>query len=322
MRPGVVQEAAAQPEAGDITVQEETKQQREITSLYEGWIRDLKNHVEHGFDLDQDGALSAEELTAFCQAIGVEFEDMHESMTHLKQVLATNTNGDVTVNGLISYYSREAQSDPAHVLRDLNSLGVQRTEVPPPSTVVVPARPKKLKSKSFFRTKLHSAAETGDTNLVRGLIESGIDVDDQDESGNTALMLATERSHVDIVTMLLDIFEADSSIGAMVTKWTCLHFAAVHDHLEAGSIILDRCSARTLVDRQDARGRTAVHLAARWGHTGFLRLLVEKGKARIDLRDECRKLAIDAAYAHAHWDAVGYLEETAEEETFAETELK
>ena len=48
------------------------------------------------------------------------------------------------------------------------------------------------------------AAENGDIETVRYLINSEVDIDAQDQEGNTALMLASQNGYFDIVKLLVD----------------------------------------------------------------------------------------------------------------------
>ena len=51
--------------------------------------------------------------------------------------------------------------------------------------------------------RLWSAAEAGDAQLVARLLGEGRDVNEADEFGCTALILASEKGHVDVVRLLL-----------------------------------------------------------------------------------------------------------------------
>jgi len=55
------------------------------------------------------------------------------------------------------------------------------------------------------------AVSHGRQEMVQLLLESGSDVNMQDEDGSTALMCATEHGHIDIVRLLLD--HPDIDIG-------------------------------------------------------------------------------------------------------------
>ena len=67
-------------------------------------------------------------------------------------------------------------------------------------------RPKSRQSHPLERPKspFHEACRAGDTERVRQLLEEGAPVDEKDEDGTTALMLASEYGHTEVVQLLLD----------------------------------------------------------------------------------------------------------------------
>jgi ankyrin repeat protein len=51
---------------------------------------------------------------------------------------------------------------------------------------------------------LITAAKSGDTNIVQGLLNKGVDVNAKDSNGNTVLMWAAWYGRTNIVKLLLD----------------------------------------------------------------------------------------------------------------------
>ncbi len=51
---------------------------------------------------------------------------------------------------------------------------------------------------------LITAAKVGDTNIVQGMLNKGIDVNAKDSGGNTALIWAAWYGHIDTAKLLLD----------------------------------------------------------------------------------------------------------------------
>jgi len=49
-----------------------------------------------------------------------------------------------------------------------------------------------------------NAAKSGDVQIVKNYIESGVDLDEADANGNTALMLASMAGHLKVVNILLE----------------------------------------------------------------------------------------------------------------------
>jgi ankyrin repeat protein len=52
------------------------------------------------------------------------------------------------------------------------------------------------------KRKLLNAAREGNIAIVKALLDKGIDVNEKDREGKTALMLATENDHTEIVELL------------------------------------------------------------------------------------------------------------------------
>lgn len=77
------------------------------------------------------------------------------------------------------------------------------------------------------QTALMLAVSHGRLDMVRLLVESGADMNIQDEDGSTALMCAAEHGHTEIVKHLLSQQDCDASITDCVsssTEKTCMYF--------------------------------------------------------------------------------------------------
>ncbi|KAK2172952.1 hypothetical protein NP493_916g00107 [Ridgeia piscesae] len=114
-------------------------------------------------------------------------------------------------------------------------------------------------------TLLHIAALNNHPTIVQFVRDSLEDfpVDSADKNEKTALHLAAERGHEDIVDKLLAL-NAD-------TGQTAVHLAARHGHLD----ILRKLILKGIeIDDRDCEGRTALHLATERGHTELVKLLL------------------------------------------------
>jgi ankyrin repeat protein len=108
----------------------------------------------------------------------------------------------------------------------------------------------------FGNSALINASWLGKEKSVRWLLDHGANVDIQDDSGNTSLLFASRRGYTDIVEMLLQ--------------------------------------KNVKSDLQDNLGRTALMLAAASGHNEVAQLLLNHG-AVIDLKDNQGQTALDLA---------------------------
>lgn len=122
------------------------------------------------------------------------------------------------------------------------------------------------------RTLLMIALNNNHTHVVRWLLLHGADVEQQDESGFTALHYACEKGNVAAVKMLLACganVQADAGIG-----WTPLH-EAVWENKQSVVKLLIKASA--LIDVKDEDGNTPLHLAAMKGLLSSTIMLLNAG---------------------------------------------
>ena len=75
-----------------------------------------------------------------------------------------------------------------------------------------------LLSEEGLISELHRAAKAGDSEIIKALLETSVNVEARDEQGNTALHLAAQAGHSDIVLMLTDYgvdFEVENHAGQL-----------------------------------------------------------------------------------------------------------
>lgn len=124
------------------------------------------------------------------------------------------------------------------------------------------------------------------------------DVDAQDGSGWTPLMMACSRKEADEIVTLLLRKEADPNMKNNAGQ-TALHFAASKGNLEvAKALIAHKATARV----KDKRGQLPLHRAAAVGSVPMMKLLLE-AKSPLNATDVDGWTALHHAVSEGHGDA-------------------
>lgn len=111
--------------------------------------------------------------------------------------------------------------------------------------------------------------------IVKLLVEAGVDLDYQDDQGETALHIAARFGHAECATILLEEHDgqkADMEIAENSFGWTPLFIACVDGHIEIVRILI---AARASLERLDTSGWTAKEHAALRGHMDIAELLAD-----------------------------------------------
>ena len=87
-------------------------------------------------------------------------------------------------------------------------------------------------------TALIIAAATSQLEIVKALLHSKASIYIYDSHGRTALHFAAKNGGDDVVKVLLE-FKADTTIEAEIARNTALHFAASNGYLNVVSTLLD-----------------------------------------------------------------------------------
>jgi cytochrome c len=120
--------------------------------------------------------------------------------------------------------------------------------------------------------QLIEAAERGDVELVRQLVDGGADLNMQGESG-AALHRALARRHVEVVALLVargaDVNAANPMLG------TPLHVAAGTGNETMVLQLVERGAGLNVARESD--GYTPLHVAAQAGRAKVVRLLLDRG---------------------------------------------
>ena len=130
---------------------------------------------------------------------------------------------------------------------------------------------------------LNVAADRGHLEVLRLLVTRGAAVDKPNRDGKTALVMAAEMGHVAVVRVLVG---AGASLNARdIYGKTILHHAAERGQTSMVRMLLLETIVAMVVDVADAKGHTALHIAAWYDDCAEIAaLLLEEGLATIDPR--------------------------------------
>ncbi|KAF8418071.1 Glycerophosphoryl diester phosphodiesterase family-domain-containing protein [Tirmania nivea] len=135
----------------------------------------------------------------------------------------------------------------------------------PTSSKILSARKSVVVSSAI----LIMATGSNATTIVKLLVDAGVDVNYQDEHGETALHTAARLGHVECMRNLIaggaDIEVAENSYG-----WTPIFIAAVEGQLSALEVLVEEGAE---VTKLDSSGWTAIEHAALRGHIEVARRL-------------------------------------------------
>ncbi|KAJ5782937.1 SPX N-terminal [Penicillium paradoxum] len=112
-------------------------------------------------------------------------------------------------------------------------------------------------------------------DIVQLLVDAGVDINYQDELGETALHVAARFGHDECAQILLDGSDhqkADTELAENTYGWTPLFIACVDGHLDVAKQLVE---AGADVERFDTSGWTAKEHAALRGHLDIARCLAE-----------------------------------------------
>ncbi len=129
---------------------------------------------------------------------------------------------------------------------------------------------------SWGGTALHGAARSGNAEIVGMLIQKGADVRAKTDEGETPIVMAADAGNADAVKALL-VAGADVNDLYKRFGYTTLHLAAIKGYEDVAEHLLNYGASW---DKRDEAGRTAVELAARYGHDNVVSLLAGRGASR------------------------------------------
>ncbi|XP_046550762.1 ankyrin repeat domain-containing protein 50-like [Haliotis rubra] len=156
---------------------------------------------------------------------------------------------------------------------------------------------------SFGFNIIHSACHGGDLEMVKYVLsQTMLDINGGVQCGRTAMMLAAENGHKDVVELLVDT-GADVSL-VDETGDNILHCACRGGDVEVVQYIL----SQNMVDINSLghEKKTPVMLAGQYGHKEVVEVLVKHG-ANLSLRDKVGDNILHLACFKGHVDVVKYI---------------
>lgn len=142
---------------------------------------------------------------------------------------------------------------------------------------------------------------------MKQLLEAGVNVNQQDGTGRSALHLASWFDHHKVVPLLLDYnAKIDLTDDAGHTP---LHLACWFGHLKTCTILID---AGAPLDIQDSAGRTPLHFAVQHNRPEIVDLLLKKG-ANTKLKNTNGKTAEALAVADENNEIIDIIQRYSKE---------
>jgi ankyrin repeat protein len=189
-----------------------------------------------------------------------------------------------------------------------------------------------------YKTPLHLAAERGDLRIVQKILEKSPEVTElQDTKKQTPLHLAAMNGHSDVVNAIFDaikdelnekekifidgqnrfqtrgnlqvnfnellnktILEASNVKNKMGE--TALHIAARKGHSNVVMAILNKSPKAINVENET--GKTALHIAANEGHTAVVKEILGKFPEAFNVKNNIKQTALDIAVSDGNLDVV------------------
>eukprot|EP00742_Colponemidia_sp_Colp-10_P008568 GILJ01009286.1.p1 GENE.GILJ01009286.1~~GILJ01009286.1.p1 ORF type:complete len:1906 (+),score=241.01 GILJ01009286.1:81-5798(+) len=147
-----------------------------------------------------------------------------------------------------------------------------------------------------FATALHVACAGKDVEAVKILLEAGCNVNAQDASGRTVLLVAAIYQAVEILPLLLTSEGLDPDLSDN-RGLTAVHIAAIRGDLSALDVLLSHGAS---VDAASGKGCTALHYACKGGHIDMVKYLLSKAGASVHVQDVANASPLHYAVEQQH----------------------
>ncbi|XP_078344794.1 uncharacterized protein LOC144630320 isoform X2 [Oculina patagonica] len=141
----------------------------------------------------------------------------------------------------------------------------------------------------FGNTPVKLAAEKGNSDAVRLLMENGADVTIADKGENITLHVAAKKGHVQVLEMLLNKLANTGIIGKQnKDRNTPLHLAVESQSQHCVAMLLNSGAASTM-DVKNENGQTAAELAKDYGEKEIIKFLENPQKAKELFQDKAKQ---------------------------------
>ncbi|CAL8316998.1 unnamed protein product [Boreogadus saida] len=137
---------------------------------------------------------------------------------------------------------------------------------------------------NLYQTPLHLATYLSLPSVVQSLVDHGASLELQDRDGNTPLHVACQHGWVECATSMTRDISPSKLVPVLETQnWkglTCLHVASLNGHLQLVKLLMKKGADLNI--QEGTSGKTALHLAVEQ-HDLLLVALLLKQSADVDV---------------------------------------
>jgi uncharacterized protein len=134
---------------------------------------------------------------------------------------------------------------------------------------------------SDINDRLIQTAKDGSPADVNAALIDGADINTKDKDGVTALWIASQQGHADVVKLLLSK-GAEVNVRRNEDGITAVYIASLNGHADVVALLLENGADVDM--KKTTNGITALWAASRNGHADVVKLLLEKG-ADVNVKD-------------------------------------
>ncbi len=238
----------------------------------------------------------------------------NKGYTEVVKKLLKHKNIDVNIkdnNGLTALMiaALEGRTDVVNLLLkrdDVNCQEIVRSQSARADSLRSLSNPQSIRDKRVEVTPLMIASQEGRTETVEELLRhEKIKVNTKNSEGSTALMIASQNGHADIIRLLL---KKDADVNMQDNDgFTALIYAVQNRHAEVVKELLNHEKIDVNIRKID--GGTALVLAALDGYGDIVELLLKHRKIDVNLQDNKGATALMCASQEGYSDIVKMLRE-------------